>query len=45
VPDVPAYAHFDIYGWSASNAPARPKGGVGMGARAIFRTLLDRSAP
>jgi leucyl aminopeptidase len=41
VPDVPSYAHFDIYGWSASNAPARPKGGVGMGARAIFRALTD----
>ncbi|PWK59836.1 leucyl aminopeptidase family protein [Roseicyclus mahoneyensis] len=45
VPDVPKYAHFDIYGWSASNAPARPKGGVGMGARAIFRALVDGLAP
>ena len=31
--DVP-YTHFDIYGWSPTAAPARPKGGVGMGARA-----------
>ncbi|WP_101068493.1 leucyl aminopeptidase family protein [Roseovarius salinarum] len=31
------FAHFDIYGWTAKDAPARPKGGVGMGAR----TLLD----
>jgi leucyl aminopeptidase len=45
VPDVPSYAHFDIYGWSASSAPARPKGGVGMGARAIFRALTDGLAP
>ena len=45
VPDVPKYAHFDIYGWSPSNAPARPKGGVGMGARAIFRALIDGTAP
>jgi len=41
VPDLPSYAHFDIYGWSASSAPGRPKGGVGMGARAIFRALTD----
>ena len=33
------YAHFDIYGWSATNAPARPKGGVGMGARALLEAL------
>ena len=45
VPDVPRYAHFDIYGWSPSHAPARPKGGVGMGARAIFQTLIDGTAP
>ena len=31
------YVHFDIYGWQSANAPARPKGGVGQGAR----TLLD----
>jgi len=45
VPDVPSYAHFDIYGWSAVGSPARPKGGVGMGARAIFRTLTEGLAP
>ena len=33
------YVHFDIYGWNPSNAPARPKGGVGMGARALFQAL------
>ncbi|MGR3714265.1 MAG: leucyl aminopeptidase family protein [Shimia sp.] len=33
------YAHFDIYGWNPSPAPARPKGGVGMGARAILNAL------
>lgn len=33
------YAHFDIYGWSTGNGPARPKGGVGMGARALFAAL------
>jgi leucyl aminopeptidase len=33
------YAHFDIYGHQVADAPARPKGGVGMGARAVFAAL------
>ena len=33
------YMHFDIYGWNPSAKPARPKGGVGMGARAILDAL------
>lgn len=37
----PRYTHFDIYGWNPAAAPARPKGGVGMGARAIFDALPD----
>lgn len=36
-----AYAHFDIYGWNPTPAPARPKGGVGMGARAILEALPE----
>lgn len=36
-----SYTHFDIYGWNPSAAPARPKGGVGMGARAILHALPD----
>jgi len=35
------YMHFDIYGWQPSAAPARPKGGVGMGARAVLAALPD----
>ena len=35
----PAYVHFDIYGHQPSAAPARPKGGVGQGARAILAAL------
>lgn len=35
----PRYVHFDIYGWQRSAAPARPKGGVGQGARALFQAL------
>lgn len=40
VTDTP-YTHFDIYGWNNAAAPARPKGGVGMGARAILAALPD----
>ncbi len=35
------YVHFDIYGWQPKSAPARPKGGVGQGARALFEALPD----
>ena len=33
------YLHFDIYGWSPRSLPARPKGGVGQGARALLEAL------
>ncbi|MBK0325691.1 leucyl aminopeptidase family protein [Rhodobacteraceae bacterium F11138] len=33
------YVHFDIYAWQPETAPARPKGGVGMGARALLQAL------
>lgn len=36
---APRYAHFDIYGWQPADAPARPRGGVGQGARAILGAL------
>jgi leucyl aminopeptidase len=39
VSDPERFAHFDIYGWQPSAAPARPKGGVGQGARAILASL------
>lgn len=39
VENTPRYVHFDIYGWNPTAAPARPKGGVGMGARAILAAL------
>ncbi len=35
------YMHFDIYGWQPNAAPSRPKGGVGMGARAILEALPE----
>jgi leucyl aminopeptidase len=40
ITDTP-YTHFDIYGWNPTAAPARPKGGVGMGARAILAALPE----
>ncbi|WP_428545092.1 leucyl aminopeptidase family protein [Profundibacter sp.] len=39
VDQTPRYVHFDIYGWQPNTAPARPKGGVGQGARAILEAL------
>ena len=36
---TPAYAHFDIYSWQAAAAPARAKGGLGQGGRAILGAL------
>ncbi len=35
------YVHFDIFGWQAAAAPARPKGGAGQGARALLAALPD----
>ncbi len=39
VTETPSYLHFDIYGWQPSDAPARPKGGIGQGTRALFEAL------
>lgn len=33
------YAHFDIYGWTPVPQPARPKGGVQQGVRALSMAL------
>ncbi|GFE64710.1 leucyl aminopeptidase family protein [Litoreibacter roseus] len=33
------FAHFDIYGWQPNPLPARPKGGLGQGARALLDAL------
>lgn len=35
----PRYLHFDIYGHSPADQPARPKGGAGQGARAVLSAL------
>ncbi|MCL4674725.1 MAG: leucyl aminopeptidase family protein, partial [Pararhodobacter sp.] len=39
VSQTPLFAHFDIYGWQPTEAPGRPKGGAGQGARAILGAL------
>lgn len=39
VTETPRYMHFDIYGWQPSDAPARTKGGVGQGTRALLAAL------
>jgi leucyl aminopeptidase len=36
---TPRYVHFDIYGHNPADAPGRPKGGVGQGARALLHAL------
>lgn len=41
VTETPNYMHFDIYGWQPSAAPARPKGGVGQGTRALLAALPE----
>jgi len=33
------FAHFDIYAWQPKDAPGRPKGGAGQGARALLGAL------
>ena len=33
------YMHFDIFGWQSAAVPARPRGGVGQGARALLQAL------
>ncbi len=42
VKDSASFTHFDIFGWQLKDAPARPRGGVGQGARALFEALPER---
>jgi len=35
------YVHFDIFGWQPTAAASRPRGGVGMGARAVLEALPE----
>lgn len=35
------YCHLDIFAWQQSDAPARPKGGLGQGIRALYAVLSE----
>ncbi|MEO1549657.1 MAG: leucyl aminopeptidase family protein [Pseudomonadota bacterium] len=37
-----AYIHIDLYGWTPSDLPGRPKGGACQGPRALFEMLEAR---
>ena len=41
VTDSPRYAHFDIYAWNPAPLPARTKGGIAQGPRAILAALPE----
>ncbi|MEO1687757.1 MAG: leucyl aminopeptidase family protein [Pseudomonadota bacterium] len=38
-----AFAHFDVYGWTPSAKPGRPKGGEAQGMRAAFEVIAERA--
>jgi leucyl aminopeptidase len=39
VREAARFAHFDIYAWQPKDAPGRPKGGAGQGARALLAAM------
>ena len=39
--EAPRYLHFDLYAHQPTDAPGRPKGGVGQGARAVLQALPE----
>jgi leucyl aminopeptidase len=39
VTETPRYMHFDVFGWSPSAEPGRPKGGTGQAIRALYQAL------
>ena len=43
--DPARYTHLDVMAWTPSAAPGRPKGGAGMGARALLEALPEVLAP
>lgn len=43
VSQAKSFAHFDIYGWNPSAAPARSKGGAFLAGRAIFDMLAAKA--
>ncbi len=45
VTDTGSWAHLDIYGWTPSARPGRPKGGEATALRALVRLIQKRFAP
>jgi leucyl aminopeptidase len=39
-----AHLHFDVFAWTPSPRPGRPKGGEAQAMRALFRVISDRYA-
>jgi leucyl aminopeptidase len=37
-----SYVHFDVFAWTPSPRPGRPKGGEAQAMRALFRVIRDR---
>ncbi len=44
VENTASFAHFDLYGWTPTARPARPKGGAHQGIRAMLRVIEGRFA-
>ncbi|WP_316013768.1 leucyl aminopeptidase family protein [Roseobacter sp. HKCCA0434] len=42
VENAGSFAHFDLYGWTPSAKPARPKGGAHQGIRAMLHVIEER---
>ena len=42
VEQAKCYVHFDIYGWTPTPKPGRPKGGEAQAIRALFATIAER---
>ncbi|MGI9508380.1 MAG: leucyl aminopeptidase family protein [Geminicoccaceae bacterium] len=45
VTSTQSWAHLDIYGWTPSAKPGRPKGGEATAVRALVRLLKQRFSP
>jgi leucyl aminopeptidase len=39
-----SYVHFDVFGWTPTQKPGRPKGGEAQAMRAVFALLKERYA-
>ena len=37
-----SYVHFDVFGWTPTPKPGRPKGGEAQAIRALFATIAER---